>query len=255
VGKARLHEQLSAQMLLQHDLQLAERIQHSFLPKAVPTIPGCRFAVRYEAARHIGGDYYDFIRVAEDGIGVSVGDVSGKGVSAALYMAKLSSEMRFHARGSLSPGTVLKRLNRSLAEEMEIGMFVTLALLVLDPSQRRLTIASAGHPPPLVRSAGGSVAELKVPPNLPLGVRDDAAFSEASYALQPGDNVLLYTDGVTEAMDPAGRMFGLKRLRQVVAGGGEHPRELLAAVGGALAEFTAGHPPSDDQAMVCLEVE
>lgn len=255
VGKARLHEQLSAQMILQHDLRMAERIQHSFLPKAAPTIPGCRFAVSYSAARHIGGDYYDFLRIADDVLGVSVADVSGKGVSAALYMAKLSSEMRFHARGCLSPGAVLQRLNRSLAEEMEAGMFVTLALLVIEPSHRRLTIASAGHPPPLVRSAGGSVSELKAPRNLPLGVIDDTAFSEISYALQPGDKVLLYTDGVTEAMDPAGRMFGIERLAQVVAGGGEHPRELLAAVERALMEFTAGNPPSDDRAMVCLEVE
>jgi len=254
-GKAKLHEQLSAQMLFQNDLKMAERIQHSFLPKASPQVPGYRFAESYSAARHIGGDYYDFIQISDNALGIAVADVSGKGVAAALYMAKLSSEMRFHARGCLSPGAVLTALNRSLAEEMESGMFVTLALLILVRGERSLTLSSAGHMPPLLRSGSGRVSEIKIPRNVALGVLNDCEFGETRHALKAGDSVLLYTDGVTEAMDKAGRMFGVERLKQVMAGAGSHPREILSGINFAVAEHTAGHPQSDDLAMVCLSVD
>ena len=254
-GKAKLHEQLSAQMLFQNDLQMAERIQRSFLPKALPQVPGYCFAESYSAARHIGGDYYDFIQISDRAVGIAVADVAGKGASAALYMAKLSSEMRFHARGCLSPGAVLTALNRSLAEEMEMGMFVTFALLILERGSRNLTLSSAGHLPPLLRSSNGSVSELKIPRNVALGVLNDCEFGETRHALKAGDSVLLYTDGVTEAMDKAGKMFGVERLKQVMASGGKHPREILSGINFAVSEHTAGYPQSDDLAMVCLSVD
>jgi serine phosphatase RsbU (regulator of sigma subunit) len=254
-GKARLHERLIAQMLFQQDLRMAERIQHSFLPKAPPRMQGYRFAESYSAARHIGGDYYDFVQISDSAVGIVVGDVSGKGVAAALYMAKLSSEMRFHARGCLSAGAVLTALNRSLAEEMEGGMFVTLALLILEPEQRSLIISSAGHLPPLLRSGEGGVSALKTNASIPLGIFEDHPYGETRHTLKPGDSVLLYTDGVTEAMDRDGKMFGAERLKQVLAEGGSRPDGILAAINRAVAEHTAGHPQSDDLAMVCLSVD
>jgi serine phosphatase RsbU (regulator of sigma subunit) len=254
-GKAKLHEQLIAQMLFQKDLQMAERIQHSFLPKASPQMPGYRFAESYSAARHIGGDYYDFVHISDSALGITVGDVSGKEVAAALYMAKLNSEMRFHARGCMSAGAILTALNRSLAEDMESGMFVTLALLILEPENRNLTIASAGHLPPLLRGRDGAVAELKIQSNIPLGVFEDIPYGETHYRLNPGDSVLLYTDGVTEAMDKDGNMFGVERLRQVISSGGQLPDEILAAIRQAVTQHTSGHPQSDDLAMVCLSVD
>jgi sigma-B regulation protein RsbU (phosphoserine phosphatase) len=175
----------------------------------------------YLAARHIGGDYYDFVQISDSALGITVGDVSGKGVSAALYMAKLSSEMRFHARGCLSPGAVLTELNRSLAEEMESGMFVTLALMVLEPEKRRLTISSAGHPPPLRRSSNGTVAELRIQRNLPLGAYEDTQYGETEHMVQAGDSVILYTDGVTEAVNKDGVLFGAEQLKRVIASSGE----------------------------------
>lgn len=254
-GKAKLHEQLIAQMLFQQDLHMAARIQHSFLPKASPQMPGYRFSESYSAARHIGGDYYDFVQISDNAVGIIVGDVSGKGVAAALYMAKLSSEMRFHARGCLSAGTVLTALNRSLAEEMESGMFVTLALLILEPEERRLTISSAGHLPPLLRSSNGGVSALEIKTDIPLGIFEDHQYGETQHMLKTGDSVLLYTDGVTEAMDKDGKMFGTERLKQVLAAGGKHPEGILTAINRAVAEHTAGHPQSDDLAMVCLSVD
>jgi serine phosphatase RsbU (regulator of sigma subunit) len=254
-GKARLHEQLIAQVLLQQDLRMAARIQHSFLPKTSPQMQGYRFAESYSAARHIGGDYYDFVQISDSAVGISVADVSGKGVAAALYMAKLSSEMRFHARGCLSAGAVLTALNRALAEEMESGMFVTLALLILEPEKRNITISSAGHPPPLLRSGDGGVAALKINTSIPLGIFENHQYGETQHALKAGDSVLLYTDGVTEAMDQEGKMFGTERLKQVLAAGGKHPDGILAAINRAVAEHTAGYPQSDDLAMVCLAVD
>jgi len=254
-GKARLHDQLIAQMLFQQDLHMAARIQQSFLPKTSPQMQGYRFAESYSAARHIGGDYYDFVQISDRAVGIIVGDVSGKGVAAALYMAKLSSEMRFHARGCLSAGTVLTALNRSLAEEMESGMFVTLALLILEPEKRRLTISSAGHMPPLLRSDDGSVSALRINAGIPLGIFEDHQYGETQHTLKAGDSVLLYTDGVTEAMNRRGEMFGAGRLKQVLAAGGKHPDLILAAINQAVAEHTAGYPPSDDLAMVCLSVD
>jgi serine phosphatase RsbU (regulator of sigma subunit)/pSer/pThr/pTyr-binding forkhead associated (FHA) protein len=255
-GKARLHDQLVAQVLLQKDLQMAERIQHSFLPKSSPQVSGYRFAQSYSAARHIGGDYYDFVRVSDSALAIAVADVSGKGVAAALYMAKLSSEMRFHARGCLSAAEVVTALNRALAEEMESGMFVTLALLILQPEIRNLIVCSAGHLPPLLCSREGEISELAAPGNIPIGVFEDSRYTETEHLLQPGDRVLLYTDGVTEAMDREGGMFGTERLRQVVRDlCRESPEAVLAAVSRAVAGHAAGVPQSDDLAMVCLAVD
>ncbi|MFO7707176.1 MAG: SpoIIE family protein phosphatase [Desulfobacterales bacterium] len=254
-GKAKLHAQLIAQMLFQKDLQMAAQIQQSFLPKTSPQMPGFRFAECYQAARHIGGDYYDFVPISEGALAIAVGDVSGKGVAAALYMAKLSSEMRFHARGGMSAGKIMTQLNGALAHEMESGMFVTLALLILEPGKRKLTIASAGHLPPLLRAGSGPVSELRIPGNIPLGVFDDYTYAETQHVLKPGDCVLLYTDGVTEAMNPEGTLFGAQRLKQVMASGGNHPGEILSAINRAVAEHAAGTPPNDDLAMVCLMVD
>jgi serine phosphatase RsbU (regulator of sigma subunit) len=255
LSKARLHEQHVAQMILQKDLQMAKRIQHCFLPKAPPQMSGFRFAGSYAAAHDVGGDYYDFVYISDTAMGIVVGDVAGKGVAAALYMAKLSSEMRYHARGRLSAGAVLSALNRELAKEMESGMFVTMALLVLEPKHRKLTISSAGHPAPILREPDGSVSELQIKRNLPLGVLESCEYRETEHVLKAGDLVLLYTDGITEAMNGAGDMFGAARLKHVVSCGGQDPQRLLASISRSVGEHAAGRPQSDDLTMVCLAVD
>lgn len=255
LSKARLHERLVAQMILQKDLQMAERIQHCFLPKAPPKKPGFRFAGSYSAAQHVGGDYYDFVDISDNAMGIVVGDVAGKGVAAALYMARLSSEMRYHARGCLSAGAVLSALNRELTMEMESGMFVTMALLVLEPEKRKITMSSAGHPAPILRTPDGTVSELQIKGNIPLGVLEDYEYGETEYALKSGDLVLLYTDGITEAMSSSGEMFGAARLKEVVSSGGQDPRQVLASISRSVEEHAAGHPQSDDLTMVCFAVD
>jgi sigma-B regulation protein RsbU (phosphoserine phosphatase) len=240
---------------LQKDLELAERIQHCFLPKTSPPVSGYRFAESYTAAQHIGGDYYDFVEISKNVFGIAVGDVSGKGVSAALYMAKLTSELRFHARGRLSPGAVLTALNQALSEEMEGGMFVTLILLILESVERKLSISAAGHFPPILRSADHSVSELRIENNIPIGIVANIEYGDTEYMLQRGDRVVLYTDGVTESMNKEGDFFGKDRLEQAVAHGGESPEELLDTINRAVSAHSAGLPQSDDLTMVCLAVD
>jgi serine phosphatase RsbU (regulator of sigma subunit) len=255
LSKARLHERLVAQMILQQDLQMAERIQHCFLPKAPPKKPGFRFAGSYSAAQHVGGDDYDFVDISDNAMGIVVGDVAGKGVAAALYMARLSSEMRYHARGCLSAGAVLSALNRELTMEMESGMFVTMALLVLEPEKRKITMSSAGHPAPILRTPDGTVSELQIKGNIPLGVLEHYEYSETEHTLKSGDLVLLYTDGITEAMSSSGEMFGAARLKEVVSSGGQDPQRILASISRSVEEHAAGHPQSDDLTMVCFAVD
>jgi serine phosphatase RsbU (regulator of sigma subunit) len=255
LGKAKLHEQLLAQQLLQKDLELAERIQHCFLPKASPPVPGFRFAESYLAAQQIGGDYYDFIDISDTAFGIAVGDVSGKGVSAALYMAKLSSEMRFHARGRRSPGEILTALNHAISAEMEGGMFVTLILLIVEPEKRHLRISAAGHFPPLLRSADNSVSELEIENNFPVGIVADNVYTDTACTLQRGDHIILYTDGVTESMNKEGDFFGKDRLKEALTCGGPGPEELLSSINQAVSAHSAGLPQSDDLTMVCLAVD
>ncbi|MDJ0816573.1 MAG: SpoIIE family protein phosphatase [Desulfobacterales bacterium] len=255
LGKAKLHEKLLAQQLLQKDLELAERIQHCFLPKTSPPVPGFRFAQSYTAAQHIGGDYYDFVEISDTAFGIAVGDVSGKGVSAALYMAKLSSEMRFHARGRLSPGAILTALNRGISAEMEGGMFVTLILLIVEPEEHKVSISSAGHFPPLLRSADKSVSELEVENNFPVGIVSDNAYADREFVLKRGDQIILYTDGVTESMNKEGDFFGKDRLIEAVARGGDSPKELLSIINQAVSGHSKGLPQNDDLTIVCLAVD
>ena len=255
LSKAKLHEESLAQHLLQKDLELAGQIQHCFLPQASPSVTGIRFAESYTPAQYIGGDYYDYLEFFKNLHGLAVGDVAGKGVSAALYMAKLSSEVHFHAQGRFSPGAVLTVLNHALYNEMEGGMFVTLILLLLDPEKRKLKISSAGHFPPILRTGNNSVTEIQVKKNFPIGVSEYTEYHDTDYVLNSGDRIVLYTDGVTEALDPKGNFFGKNRLKYAIAHGGESPREVLGAINQAVAAHSAGVPQSDDLTMVCLAVD
>ena len=232
-----------------------ERIQHCFLPKTSPQIPGYRFAESYIAAQQVGGDYYDFVEISKNVFGLAVGDVSGKGVSAALYMAKLSSEMRFHAQGRLSPGAVLTVLNRALSEEMEGGMFVTLILLIIDPEKRSLRISSAGHFPPILRTGDNRAYELQIENDVPIGVIKDNEYGDTEYILKCGERLIVYTDGITEAMNKEGDLFGIDRLKQAIAQGGESPEKILETINQAVERHSAGYRQSDDLTMVCFAVE
>src|SRR5882724_3529889 len=195
-----------------HDLALARRIQQRFLPQSPPAIAGYRIADSYAAARIIGGDYYDFFNYRHARAGLVIADVSGKSVSGALYMARLSVQVRMMAQHLTGPVELLSNLNRKLYQELEPGMFVTMLAAMLDPESGTMEFACAGHPSPLLRAADGSVSELSEPGALPLGAMADTVFQSHTVTLAPGSCVLFYTDGLDEAHNEKKELFGKQRI-------------------------------------------
>jgi sigma-B regulation protein RsbU (phosphoserine phosphatase) len=249
---ARLHAKLVERELVERDLQLARKIQQHFLPPKPPEPPGFGFAVEYTPALAVGGDLYDFVPLAGGSIAVAVGDVSGKGVSAALFAAKVMSDLRYQAAGQTSASEILRRVNQVIAAGNEESMFVTVSLAVIDPFAARLTVASAGHPLPLVRDASGAVTPVGSTGDMALGLDENARFREFRYEMDPGDGVVLYTDGVIEAMNKKNDLYGDDRL---IAAIGKAPPGAAAVVRDITADvraFAAGQTQSDDITVVCF---
>jgi serine phosphatase RsbU (regulator of sigma subunit) len=252
LANANLHRRTLQQELIGKDLDLATKIQQSFLPQQTPVHERYSFAHRYTPALQVGGDYYGYLEPGGDVAGVAVGDVSGKGVSAALYMARLASEVRYLAVGQSRPGAVLEQLNDVLVAGGSDGMFVTLILCMVDTKLHRMAVANAGHHPPVVCSGGGAVISLPVPGNVPLGVMPGAKFEEALFELDPGDTVVLYTDGVSEAESVAGEQFGAARVNEALLASDRTPGGAAQTLYEHVQRFAAGATQSDDIAVVAF---
>ncbi|HUM02326.1 MAG TPA: SpoIIE family protein phosphatase [Thermoanaerobaculia bacterium] len=252
LSRARLHARAVKQEVFERDLALARRIQARFLPKGVPEVPGWSFCDHYAPALEVGGDYFDFLELPRPFVGVAIGDVSGKGVSAALVMAKVGSEVRYHSVGRTDPAEILGRVNRALAEDLEDGVFVTASLLVLNTETGDVRVATAGHPGPLLRRAAGSVSPLAVGAGLPLGVAATTVFPMSDFALGPGDVAVLYTDGVTEAADRSGALLGEERMKKAVAAAGGKPDAVRQAILDLVTRFSGDEPQADDLTLVCF---
>jgi serine phosphatase RsbU (regulator of sigma subunit)/anti-sigma regulatory factor (Ser/Thr protein kinase) len=199
---------------LEQEMRVATLIQQQFLPRHLPDLPHWQIAAYYGPARAVGGDFYDFIEMADGRIGISVGDVTDKGVPAALVMARTHTVLRAEASRSDSPGIILARANALLVPEMPATMFVTCLFAILDPETGRIVIANAGHNLPYIRTDDG-VIELRAT-GMPLGLMPDIVYEETEGVIAPGSNVLLYSDGLVEAHDRASDMFGFPRLRQAM---------------------------------------
>ena len=238
-----------------HDLALARRIQQRFLPQSPPKLPGYRIADSYAAARVIGGDHYDFFNYKDGRTGLVIADVSGKSVSGALYMARLSVQVRTMARHLDGPVELLSGLNRKLYQELEAGMFVTMLAAVLDPDTGVLEFACAGHPSPLLRAADGSVSEISEPGALPLGAMADTTFRAHATTIEPGACLLFYTDGLDEAHNDKKELFGKERIVQTMRDVGGNAEDVLDALLAEVARFSAGEPQSDDLTLVTLSRE
>ncbi|MGE5244852.1 MAG: SpoIIE family protein phosphatase [Betaproteobacteria bacterium] len=249
---ARLHASVLEQQLIERDLDLAGKIQHHFLPASVPAVPGFAFAVEYRPALAVGGDLYDFLDLGGGLHGIVVGDVSGKGISAALFAAKLLADLRYVSAGLTSAGTILARVNDALASRDNEGMFVTAVLAVLEARTGRFSIASAGHPLPLARDRAGSVAPVGRTGGSPLGMVAGATFEEHQYEIEPGDAVVLYTDGVTEALNPSRELFGDTRLTAAIHRAAPAPAALVRALDVDLQAFASGAAQSDDVTIVAF---
>lgn len=241
---------------LQQELEIGARIQRSFLPDLeegcqVEVVPGqLVLAPVFRAARELSGDFYDFFPVDPDRLGIIIGDVAGKGLSAGLMMARIQVLVRALGPVCSTPGECLAIVNRILCEDNRESIFATAIYLVYDRRHRRLTYASAGHLPPIL--VGSEVRMLPQAQGIILGVLDDPEFADLECKLGAGEVLVLYTDGATEAMDAEGELFGEARLLDAVRGL-TAARACVGAIQEALLAFTGGQPLGDDLTLVALE--
>ena len=238
---------------VEHELRLAQNIQQSLLPKEAPAVPGWQMGTHYRPAREVGGDFYDFMPFEDGRIGIVIGDVSGKGMPAALVMATTRSFLRSTGRsGRRTPGQVLQRVNDLLQPDLPPGMFVTCLYAILNPANGRLVFANAGHNLPIRRGAEG-VLELRAC-GTPLGMLPERDYDEHEAVIAPGEQVLFYSDGLTEAHDARRAMFGEERLRALMAQHPGHSAELINGVLAELAAFTgADAQQEDDLTLVAVQ--
>jgi serine phosphatase RsbU (regulator of sigma subunit)/anti-sigma regulatory factor (Ser/Thr protein kinase) len=236
---------------IEQELRVARLIQETLLPKEVPVLPGWNIAALWRPAREVGGDFYDFIRLSDGRMVIIIGDVTDKGVPAAMVMATTRTMLRSAAMDTDSPGLVLQIVNERLCREIPPKMFVTCLYAILDPDTGRLSFANAGHDLPY-RGKDGAVGELRAT-GMPLGLLPGMLYEEKETVIEAGERVLFYSDGLVEAHDPQRHMFGFPRLKQLV---GEHPQDqhLIDFLMNELARFTgAGWEQEDDVTIVALE--
>jgi len=212
------HARQEERARIEQELRTAQIIQLSLLPKERPTLSGWRIATYYQAAREVGGDLYDFLPLEDGRLGLVIGDVTDKGMPAALVMASTRSMLRAAARAMDSPGEVLARVNDLLSADIPAKMFVTCFYAILDPGNGRLRFANAGHDLPY-RQRPGSAYELRAT-GMPLGLMPGMRYEDQEVILDQNENILFYTDGLVEAHNPGREMFGFPRLRTLLA---EHP--------------------------------
>jgi sigma-B regulation protein RsbU (phosphoserine phosphatase) len=246
-----------AYSVVDRELRLVADIQRSLLPRTMPSIPGLGLAAHYQTSQWAGGDYYDFFPLPDGRWGILIADVSGHGTPAAVLMAVLHSLAHTHPGSPDPPATLLRYVNGHLASRYtsENEAFVTAFYGIFDPARRVLTYSSAGHNPPrLKRCEDGSVIALDRAGDLPLGLFPTQEFKEATLELRPGDQIVFYTDGITEATNAAGTMFGTERLDEALENCHLDAQGLIDTVLAALKDWTEGRPAADDRTMVVAKV-
>ena len=211
IDNARAHQRLLDRELFQHDLALAKSIQDSFLPDSPPEISGYHAAFQMRSAFEVGGDFYDAIQMPDKRTAYIIGDISGKGVSAAMIMSSILSDLRMELSFGGSAGEILGRFNQALCQKAQSGMFVSLVLMILDPVTHRLKVANAGHLPPIqiLKDRIWQHSEASGPP---AGIVSDITYDCEVLNLEAGEMILLYTDGITEARNSSHEMLGSGRL-------------------------------------------
>ncbi len=251
IANARLHKQVLERERLDRDLQHARRIQNSFLPQQPPEVDGYSFEDRYATALEVGGDFYDFVKIPDGRLVVVVGDVSGKGITAALMMAKMASNVRFFASTEAGPGGLLERLNE-VALSSETDMFVTILVMYLNPAENTIQMSNAGHCYPLVRKANGDVERIQGGNGFPVAITMEAEFPEITFPVEPGDVMCLFTDGIIEAMDEEKKQFGYERLTECLKEAEANPADVVKSIQRGIRDHTGMAPQSDDLTLVCF---
>jgi serine phosphatase RsbU (regulator of sigma subunit) len=261
VQNAHLHKALLKQGEMEQELKFARQVMMSLLPEHPTNIPGYELWAYYEPARHVGGDYYGFIPIGPpptDGgppqqLAVAVGDVVGKGMPAALLTAKLSAEVVLALRDCPDPIQVVKRLNRQFEPGGALDLFITFLLVLIDLRSHRIMVVNAGHPCPLILRRGGQVEEFgKSCSGLPLGITAEYPYESAETTLASGETVILYSDGVTDAMNPSNERFTEARFREAILAASPGAAAVGDSVVKAVQGYVAERQQFDDITLVCL---
>ncbi len=252
-------ENLAEQERLQKEMQVAQEIQHTLLPETFPEIEGYEIASHYEAAKEVGGDYFDFFRVDRDALGIVVADVSGKGVPGSLVMTMIRTALRTEARGNKNAADVLSKVNDFVINDMKRGMFVTVFYIILDSKRRTINYASAGHNPMILYRGQSQKSYYLNPRGFPIGINlpDRELFRKSiesdTLQLHPEDVLIIYTDGITEAMDANRNRFGDERFLSVIRNSGTLKVEpLVESIKQDINTFTGGEAQSDDITLVAI---
>jgi sigma-B regulation protein RsbU (phosphoserine phosphatase) len=251
IENARLYQVAVEKGRLERELQMALQVQLSLLPAEVPEVAGWEFAARWLPARQVAGDYYDFIPGENGQLGMVVADVSDKGMPAALFMALSRSIVRASMDPALQPADSIQRANRLICQDSTSGMFITLFYALLEPQAGQVAYVNAGHNPALFFQRGkrpgqGAMSRLGRT-GMALGVESETPYKQRSLALKPGDFLVMYTDGVTDALDAQGQSFGMERLESLVLAHREETAgEISQALESAIRNFTGGAPGFDD---------
>jgi serine phosphatase RsbU (regulator of sigma subunit) len=252
IQKAQLHEAVLKQREVERDMQVARDVQRGFLPDRCPEIPGYEFFEYYEPAEQVGGDYFDFLPLADGRLAVVVADVVGHGVAAALLMAKLSAETRNALYTEPTPADAITHLNERLSQ-LNIQRFVTLICVVLDPRSHTAVIVNAGHMAPLWRRTSGAVEQPgEELAGIPLGITSGIAYQQAEIGLAPSETLMLFTDGVHETIDASGAFYSIQRLKKHVAEKGASPAVVGPYVIEDVRNFLGRAPQNDDMCLVCF---
>lgn len=253
IERAQLFAERVAKRRLEGELVIGRQIQQSFFPRRIPEVFGFDLYGGNVSSSEVGGDYYDFIPIVEGQIGVAVADVSGKGIPAALIMAAFRASLKAEIRNNYAIRTIMAKTNVLMHESIEAGNYVTAFYGVLDAPKKIFTYCNAGHNPPLVLKSDGS-REYLTKGGVALGIFADSTYKEKPYLLHPGDLLILYTDGVTEARSEADEEFGLSRLERLVEENRNRPaREVYAAVETEVSRFQ-NHRRGDDFTLIVLKV-
>lgn len=249
--------ELHKRQLIEKELDLAREIQNGFLPLELPRRRTLSIAAIMSPARHVGGDLYQFVDYGQERIGIAVGDVSGKGVPAALFMAKTISELKFQTKDTISPSLILSKLNDSLCLESKAGFFVTVSYAVIDEKERKITLSDGGHLPVLLKKEDTQeVMFLKVDGGMPLGLMEKVDFSQKEFRFSSGDVIVFYSDGITEAKNSRKEEFGQKRLVNTLkmCGAEKSSLEILRVIEREVKRFTGKMPQHDDMTIVVIKV-
>jgi sigma-B regulation protein RsbU (phosphoserine phosphatase) len=253
IEQALAHDERIGQEQLKRDLELAHRVQQGLLPSKPPEIPGYQVFDFYEPARQIGGDFFGYVPLPDGRMAVVLADVSGKGISAALVMAALSADVRYCLASEGDAAVAVSRINESFCRSGWDDRFATLVVAVLDPAAHRLAIVNAGHMPVFVRDAAGRVQAVGSDSSgVPIGVDPEHVYHSFEIDISAGTMFLLYTDGISEAMDHEHHTYGLDRLMRVLGERGDTVEEVGRRILGDVERHATGQVRSDDMCLVCL---